>query len=154
MLFLRNKFGNNLISKGAYFRWTLKSPDLGVLASSSGYIWNQMCTKRVQMIFNSWNMPSEALYVSSRWKCELALPPTSGRERKNCVRRRGGHFKHLCWNCCGRHIKGHCANPKTRMKTSLSALSFATAQSHVTSTVFLQYSFIFGHTGMKHPVHF
>ena len=40
----------------------------------------------------------------------------------------------------------------TWTKTSLFPLSFDTIQSHIGLKVYLQYSFIFGHTAMKHPV--
>ena len=40
----------------------------------------------------------------------------------------------------------------TWAKTSLFALSFDTIQLHIEQKTFQQYSFIFGHMAMKHPV--
>ena len=41
----------------------------------------------------------------------------------------------------------------TWAKTSLFALSFDTIQLHIEQKTFQQYSFIFGHMAMKHPVY-
>ena len=95
MVFLRDQFGDRLISKGAEFQWAPHSPDLSVLDFFLwGYVKSEIYKESPQDIPQLKDAITNFMDTIPADMCARAIGNFRARAEEY-IRRSGGHFEHL-----------------------------------------------------------